>query len=173
MTRERIPKTLLNSRPPSCKRLPVLSWIAGLLLGAAAAVGTGSFSSLMMRGVEISAVSIPGLLLITSLPFLLTAIAVLFSQPWLLVSVIFLKGALFGYCACGITLIYGSAAWLARLLLMFSDLALLPLLMLLWLRCFGPDRRGRTGLLASAGFAAVLVGLLDFYVVSPFTASLF
>ena len=154
----------------TCKLLLGACWIAGLLLGMYAAVTSGNSFLLMMRG-DVSTVSIPGLL-ITFLPFLLTAIAVLMPHPGYLIPVILWKAFSFGYSACGLTIAYHSAAWLVRFLLMFNQLATVPLLMWLWLRkCDFPEFI-RPVELAVCGGVTALVGLLDYCLISPFAAVL-
>lgn len=67
---------------------------------------------------------------------------------------------------------YGSAGWLVRWLLMFSDILTLPLLCLFWLRAFSHERSQSLCFAAAVGVIAVFIGSLDYTVVSPFAAML-
>ena len=165
------PFGLRKFRQRSCKRIPIFCWILGLTAGMLVAAGAGDSFSLMMRGADFSAVSIPGLL-ITFLPFLLTAFAVYSSQPWILTLLILCKSFSFGYCTFGIMAVYNSASWLVRWLLMFSDCCSAAFLMWLWLRqCDSP---GKCFLkeIAACTAAGLLVAILDICAISPFAAML-
>lgn len=152
----------------TCKCVIWVCWIAGLLLGMAAAYGAGDVFSSLMRGWQNASVSIVGLS-VTSLPFLFTAIAVFLPAPLLLVPAVLFRAFLYGYCALGITLAYGDAAWLVRLLLMLSDTCSTALLMWLWLRCGDPKVGLRVEFLGCT-LAALGLKLLDFCAITPFTA---
>lgn len=156
----------------TCKLILPLLWSIGLMIGMLAAAGAGDSFFLMMRGADVSAVSIPGLLMITVLPFLLTAIAVSFSQPWLLAVLVFLKAFSYGFCAFGISRVFADADWLVRLLLMFTDGCGLPLLMWLWLRHNSISRKRFWSELTVCIAVSVCLGILDHYYVSPFLAVL-
>lgn len=166
------PSVLLNFWQRSCKLILAACWILGLIAGMLVAAGAGDSFSLMMRGVGFSAVSIPGLLLVTALPFLLTALAVFLSQPWMLLLLVFVKAFSFSFCASGIMAVYGSASWLVRFLLMFADGCTLPLLMWLWLRHGDLSGKQVSRDLAVCTAAALALGLLEICAVSPFAAML-
>lgn len=155
----------------TCKLLLGACWIAGLLFGMYAAVASGNSLLLMMRG-DVSTVSIPGLLII-SLPFLLTAVAVFLSHPGVLVPMVLWEAFGFGFCAYGFVISFGGAYWLAWLLLMFPRVAAVPLLMWLWLRCCEVPNRYRIGEIAACGAAVALVGVVDHCLIAPCAAVLF
>lgn len=166
-----VPCCLLNVWQRSCKLILSIIWIVGLLIGILTAAGAGDSFFYMMRGVIPSAVSIPGLLLISILPFLLTAFAFSLFRP-LLMLVVLMKAFTFGFCAFGIMTVFADAGWLLRLLLMFSAGCSLPLLMWLWLR---PESISRKRFLIETAVcivAAGCFGFLDYYYVSPFAAML-
>lgn len=146
-------------------------WFAGLLLGLRAAHLPGSaYTSLMLAAFE-SRVSIVGLAAVLLLPFLFSAFAVFISQPWLLLPIAFGKAVAFGCCVGGISVAFGSAGWLARWLLMFSDCCMLPVLCWFWLRCLSGGKMPAKDL-AVCVTAAVVIGSLDYGIVSPFLAKL-
>lgn len=154
----------------TCKLLSGVCWICGLLVGMYAAAGAGDLLLLTMRG-NCLAVSISGLL-ITLLPFLLTAIAVFLPHPGFLIPVILWKAFTYGFCAYGLAIVYHGAAWLVRILLMFSQTATVPLLMWLWLRKCNSSELFRSGELAACGAAVVVVGILDYCLISPLAVTL-
>ena len=157
-------------RSMTCKLMLCFCWIGGLLFGLFAAVNAGDSFFLTMRG-DVSTMSIPGLL-ITFLPFLLTAFAVFLPHPGYLVPVVLWEAFSYGFCGYGLSAAYHGAAWLIRCLLMFSQIASVTLLMWLWLRkCDSPDSFSPVTLVA-CGAAVALIGALDFCLVSPFAVML-
>ena len=168
---------LICSRDPqvlrirTCKCLIWICWLIGLLCGMCSAAGAGDIILLTMRG-DVSTVSIPGLLII-SLPFLLTAVAVFLSHPCVLVPLVLWEAFRFGFCAYGFVISFGGAYWLAWLLLMFPRVATVPLLMWLWLRSCDVPNRCRIGEIAACGAAVALVGVVDHCLIAPCAAVLF
>lgn len=154
------------------KYLLFLSWCIGLLLGVSAAANAGSNLPTMIRSATLCPVSIPGLLASTVFPFLCSAYAVSFSEPWLLLPISTLKAFSFSFCAFGVNLAFGSAGWLVRLLFLFSDACVIPLLFFYWLRHFDntpahPDKE-----LLGCIIAAIAIGAADYCLVSPFLVEL-
>lgn len=156
----------------ACIWLLALSWFLGLVLGGSFAVKSSLSLISLMRTVTEHGVSIVGLLGVTALPFLFTAVAVYFDQPWLLPVIAFCKAFLWSYTGCLIVRSFDTAGWLVRFLVLFTDSASLPLLFYLWLThlqrrminyCF------RFGV-CLACIAAVAV--VDYLMVSPFLALL-
>lgn len=143
-------------------------WCAGLFFGIYGYLTAGTPFLSWMRGVVPGSVSIVGLLGITVFPFLISALAVFFSTPWLLLLVCFCKAFLFSFVSLGIWQAFGSAGWLARLLWMFSDCIGIPLLYGFWLRHLSGDR-AVGGLETGCYLAAfVLLGSVDYRIISPF-----
>ena len=152
--------------------LLAFSWFLGLFLGAVFSVAAGEPIVSLMRTAVSSRVSFSGLLTAILLPFLLSALAVFISEPYLLFVIAFLKAFTFSYVGIGVMAAYGSAGWLIRLLLMFSDCCFLPLLMLYWIRLISGKRGSAIPVTVVTGFLAVAIGSFDFCVVSPFLATL-
>lgn len=127
-----------------------------------------SFAFLMCRALS-GRVSIVGLASVSVLPFLFSAFAVSLYLPRLFRVVAYCKALTFSYVALGIWAAYGSGAWLAHLLLMFSDICTIPLLWLYWLRhSEAPGRDGDGCYLITL----IFIGSLDYFIVSPFAAAL-
>lgn len=109
-------------------------WLAGLLLGLAASIYfSNAFGSWLPVLYQIYR-SAPLKLLLTFLPFLLSAFAVCLSRPGWLFLICGIKAVCFVVCSFVLCLCYGQAGWLARWLFMFSDACTLPLLFLYWMQ---------------------------------------
>lgn len=149
-----------------------LFWILGLFSGCVYHLNSGSATASLMCGALNGTVSIVSLLSVILLPFLLSALAVYFFKPAFLPVIAFFKACTMAFVATGLMSAYGSAGWLAQLMLMFSDLCTVPLLWLFWLRHLGNP--GRCSVTESCLFLAsvCLVCFLDFYLISPIPAVL-
>ena len=155
-----------------CRLLLAGSWCAGLLIGIAAANSAGTILAPMMRSAVMAPVSIVGLSAAALLPFLLSAYAVSISEPWLLLIISTFKAFGFSFCACAVSLTFGQSSWLVRFLFLFSDHCLAPVLYLYWLRHISGERNFSGWETVCFVAAAVLIGVIDFCLVSPFLATL-
>ena len=72
-----------------------LSFLIGLVSGILIFFAAGESFLSLMRSAFYSPVSIVGLLCVTALPFLFSAIAVFLSQPWLMFPICFGKASFF------------------------------------------------------------------------------
>ncbi len=147
------------------------AWITGLLFGVITSLSAGAHLASLMRMTAYSPVSIVGLLSAMLLPLLCSAFAVYISCPRLLSPIAFVKAFFYAYFCFGVFAGFGSAGGLIRLLLIFSDTAMLPVLWLYWLRSTGSPGQFlyRT---VPAIAAAVLIGSIDYSVISPFLAQI-
>ena len=149
-----------------------LFWISGILSGVAAFCFAGNPLLPMMRGILDGSVSIVGLLCVTVFPFLVSAFAVYICAPWLLFAVSFLKGFLFGFLSAAILVAFGSAGWLIRWFLMFSELVSLPLLYWFWVRNISGERGFSGAEVLVILSLLILIGSVDYCCISPFLAML-
>ncbi len=140
-------------------------WLAGLVFGVFCAESAPELVASMVRSAAGQTPYLWSILWSACFPFLLSAFAVQISES-LLLPVCFFKACAFGFCGHGVGLAFGSGAWLIRLLLLFSDLILIPLLFLFWLR--GPSKRA----LAICLTVAITVGALDRFLIAPFLVGL-
>lgn len=150
-----------------------LTWICGLLLGAILSVSVDKLLLSTMRGAMISNMSITGPVTVVLLPLLLSAYAVYFSQPAMLVSVVFIKAFLFAYTGAGILMLYPVSGWLLRWLLMFSDMMTMPMLWLIWL---SNSKGGFVSIfrrIAICVVFAMLIGCVDLFQIAPFLTRLY
>lgn len=153
--------------------LLALSWFAGVAFGTAAGCSSTEFSVPLIRESVQCDMSISGMLSTTLLPFLLSALAVSFSEPWLLLVISTFKAFSFSFCAWGVCLAFGQSSWLVLFLFLFSDFCLIPLLYLYWLRHIKGLNRIRRWELAAFLTAAITVGCIDYLYIAPFLVSLF
>lgn len=159
-------------RRNGCCFVLAFCWLAGLVCGILVCLSAGSSLSSWMRSTVFGSVSIVSLLFAAILPFLLSAFAVYISKPALLLVICFCKAFLFSFVSLGVYQAFGSAGWLIRLLLLFSDCMLIPLLFWYWHR----------HLMSKCSFCvwesvfvlalSVLIGSIDFSIISPFLVSL-
>lgn len=146
-----------------------LCWSVGLFCGILVFVSTGT---VLIPPETLCRVSVGNLIMANLLPFLFSVFAVYIHQPILILPIAFLKGSLFSFVSMGVMASFGSAGWLVRGLLMFSDLLLSGLLYFYWLRHISGLRRfsiARCGALAAA---AVLVGWVDYRWIAPILAGI-
>lgn len=109
-------------------------WLTGLLLGSAATIFFRFFVNPLLPVLMRIYCSVPIKLLFIFLPFLLSALAVYLSRPGWVFLLCGVKAVCFAIGSCILCLHYGQAGWLARWLLMFSDVCTLPLLFLYWMQ---------------------------------------
>lgn len=147
-------------------------WITGLFAGMYFGANAGDHYFLLMRTAVDTRVSIVGLIANACLPFLLSAYAVYLGKPRLILLVCFCKAVLFTSCGFAVLLSFGSAGWLTRLLLQFSDIVLIPLFCWFSIRHIQGNRTTLSKDSALCLFAAALVGSIDYCLVSPFLAML-
>lgn len=156
----------------TCVWILAFSWIVGMLFGILAASAASDILIPMMRGAVQSSVSIPGLLAATVLPFLFSAYAVSFSQPWAIPIISAVKAFSFGYCGYGVSLAFGQGSWLVRFLLLFSDCCLIPVLFHYWVRNISGEGDRRWQELPIYLCIALFVGCVDYCLIAPFLVSL-
>lgn len=167
---------LLHESPDSWRKgrtvFLALSFLAGLVSGILVFFVAGESILSLMRSALYCPVSIVGLLCVTALPFLFSAIAVFLSEPWLMGPISFGKAFFFSLLSLGTMAGFGSAGWLVRWLLMFSDLMGLPLLYLYWQRHVSGMQA--FSLMEAFVFASlfVLIGSIDYCLFSPLLAGL-
>lgn len=158
----------------SVKKTPVFClsfpWVAGLLLGMHFAFNASTSISSLMHTVAYCRVSIVGLLLVLFFPLVISVIAI--SVPFFLFPLSFIKALSYGFCFYSVMFAFGSAGWLFSMLLLFSDSCMSVLLNWLWCRHLFGKRHilGRDVLYCA--LAAVSIGLVDYFLVSPYLTDL-
>lgn len=152
--------------------LLALCWATGMLTGMTTAASAGEFLAPLMRQSVCCSASIPGLLAAVLLPFLLSAFAVYLHEPWLLLIISAFKAFSFGFCAFGVSLAFGQSSWLVRFLFLFSDLCLVPVLYVYWLRHIHTDAVSHRWELPGCLGMALLIGWIDYSFIAPFLVSI-
>lgn len=150
----------------------LLAWTAGLFLGVFLANYAHENYFLLMRMAAKSRVSIVGLLTSAMLPFLFVFYFAHIRNFWPITVICLMKGILFSFGAVAVASAFGSAGWLVRLLLQFTDICLIPIFSWLVLRSCVKDagRLQKDAVICSAMVA--LICSLDYCVVSPYLAML-
>lgn len=152
--------------------LLICCWICGLLLGIHYASQADDTYFLLMHTACASRVSITGLLAAVFLPFLFSAFAVYISHPELLLAICFLKAASFSCSSYGLMLVFENAGWLVRLLFQFSDYCMMPILLWFSARHIARQEKLLWQDLLICGLWMLIVGALDYCIVSPFLVGL-
>lgn len=148
------------------------SFLLGLVFGGCISCLTSDSFLTLMRAADFHCMSIVSLLSVLLLPYLFSAFAVYIHQSWLLIPISFLKAFFFAYLYVGLTLSFGSAGWLTRNLLMFSDIFTLPVLWWLWLNLDSGKNTSFPRIITASVSAASAVGCFDFLIVAPYAAQL-
>lgn len=153
------------------KALILILWVLGLLTGCILVKKAATSSFSQMRMLVNSHVSIFSVLLITFFPLVISAIALWFSKPWLLLPLAFTKAFLFGFVSSCVMVAFGNAAWLVRWFVLFTDSVMSVCYLWLWLKEGTSDNIN--GLLLTSIFASIVVCSLDYFAVSPYLCMLF
>lgn len=152
----------------SRKLLLALSWVSGLGFGGILFRYTGSDLVSLMPLAASGQPSITGLLISASLPFLFSAFAVYWNSLSMLYGICFLKALLIGYFSCGIFAAFGSAGWLVRCMLLFTDYFGAALLFHYCLRHIsGPRVVSGVEFVGYSGLFFLAAGM-DYSCISPF-----
>lgn len=147
-------------------------WCFGLVCGILTYFSADTVFSSLMRRTLTGSVSIVSLLGVPILPFLFSAFAVFISEPRLLVLVSFGKAFLFSFVSLGVIQAFGSAGWLIRWLLMFSNCMSVPVLYWFWQRHISAVRPVKIMDLVCFLCIGLLIGSIDYCMISPFLARL-
>ena len=147
-------------------------WFLGLESGRLYAAQTSNTYLLLMRVAAMTRPSIIGLAVSVLLPFLITIGSVYFARPSIIYILAFLWAELFGYSSACLQLMFGSAGWLIRFLLLFTQCFTAPLLCWLMIRYIGGIKPSflRDSLIAVS--IALTIGTIDYFIISPFLTAL-
>lgn len=142
-------------------------WLSGLLIGTGWTYSVTCKQSSVILSVLNLCLATPLKYLLVVLPFLISAIAVIYSRPKLMFFICGIKAACL---AAGCTLLcysFGQAGWLAYWLFMFCDVSSLPFLYCYWIRSLYSDRNSirRDYLFLMPVLALIIV---DYRIVSPY-----
>ena len=147
-------------------------WSSGLVSGIFFFKKVSSVFLSLMRGAFLESVSIVGLLTSLYLPFLIAAFFAFIMQPQLMLILCFCKAFIFSCCGYAAISAFGTAGWLVRILLQFSDCCIIPFFFWFCLRNVSGScvRMKRDVLFCSLVTLSVVA--FDFCVISPFLVKL-
>lgn len=145
--------------------LLITSWIAGSVLALFVSKQT-SFS--LMYPLRVERVSIVGMIVSLIFPITLSYILLNRCCFYTIIPVIALKAFFYMYCFYAITCSFGTAGWLVRILLLFSDTFSVIFLLIYCYRFAAGNRNDMLRLYQIMLLFLILVGSLDYYVISPF-----
>lgn len=162
-----------NPRQISLYRLLVcVVWLTGVLIGCYLSCQVPYESLLMMRMLDVEHVSIVGILLVQLFPLFISALLLRFFSYYWILPVVWIEAILYGCCGDILSLAFGDAAWLACGLILFSSILSAPIYLWYWLHV-PACRKGSGGrVLYSAAAVLALVGMIDYFAVSPFWEAL-
>lgn len=147
-------------------------WVLGILFGMHfVSFVSEPFSSLIRTGVY-SRVTTAGLLTVLLLPLFASAITVYFFIPYLQYFICFLKAFCFGCCLYCSVHTFAAAGWLIMSLMMFSDSCMLVPLLWFWCRHITGNRQSLKRDVYYCLTAAVLIGFVDYFIISPYLVGL-
>lgn len=146
----------------------VCCWINGVVFGVFCYRASSPEVASLMHRTAVCSASIVGLLNAALIPFLLSALFVIFSMPLMIPGLCFVKAFLSSYVSMGILKSIPSGGWLLRYFLLFSDCVTLPLLLWYWLwSASAPKKRSWFFVTGIIFFALVLVTILDYRIIAP------
>ena len=149
--------------------LIILSWVLGLL---SSVVVLSQYSFSLMCPLNFDRVSIVAMIVSLVFPIVLSYILLNRCNIYLVLPVIYLKSFLYMSCYFAITLTFGSAGWLVRTLVLFSDSVSVLLLLILCYRYITKNKVALYRFFRIAILILFLIGSLDYYIISPFIMTL-
>lgn len=151
----------------------LIFWVLGSALGFLFGMAGNTDYSTVIRNAVLQPQSLSGILVVALLPFLIGTLAVSCSEFWVLPVLGGIKAFAFSFIACIVSVTFGQSSWLIYVLLLFSDMLLVPVFCVFCLRYIS----GNQALLRREWciwfLVAILVGCLDYCFISPFLVSLF
>jgi len=154
------------------RHLLIFLWLAGLGSGLFFSFLAGSVFDSISDIILDSSMAFPAFVSSQLLPLLLSTVLLYASKPVFLFPLVFLKGFSFSFVSFLILSTLGASGWLVRVLLMFSDLLLIPVLWWFWLNSFSDNKRLGMQCVIITVCAVFSVCFFDFTVIAPFLVSL-
>ena len=165
-------KAFLRSDLFAAVRRLCAAWLPGLLIGCTVGVSTGAAFAPYLRAAYITRVSFVGSLFALLIPLLLSVVMERCFNYSFVLPVAFVKAFLFSVSVTACILASGSAGWLICRLLLFSDFLSILVLLWFWFRTLHKKQISKQELLMAC-ICILFVGMLDYFVISPYLVSLF
>ncbi len=142
-------------------------WLAGLLIGILLSSQMDRSIFTALRPILSERTSIIYHFAIVALPFLFAAYCIAIHKSKLLFFICFLKAVHFSFCGHLLYHAYGSAGWLVRFLLQFTEIFTMPILFAYCLRNIscGYDSAQRDLLICL--ILVAFMSCIDYFVISP------
>ena len=150
-------------------RFVIFFWICGMLSGMLCAVCAAKNSTMLT--VSICRLSIICHLLILCVPLVISYVLLRFSMFNSVLLYIFCRSFRFFYCKFSFRLGYEAAGWLLSELIFFADNILSCVLLVFWFTRM-PGRGQRNHITLAYIIILLLVGIIDYYTISPLVESL-
>ena len=166
------------SRARSCRKgnihilLISVNWITGFLFGCYLGSQLTDTGVSVMHNVVSCPLSFFSLYFVLFFPFVVSAVFIKLSQPLLSLLVTFAKALFVGYCSCGILIVFSSAGWLIRSLVLFSDSLIIILLLWFWIRNIAGDGNKFKSDIILCAVLSFAISCIDYFAVSPFLEAL-
>ena len=156
----------------ACKLYLAFSFLFGFAVGVLLSGTVGPSGILLMRRLCTTPVSIVRLLIVRSLPFLITALVLYKFSSRLFLPLAFGKAFLYGYTLRLIYLAFPGAGWFVWLMLLFSDTIATLALYSIWLQNLSAPTGDRFRRFIWYLGAVLVISVFDYCVLSPYLAML-
>ena len=150
----------------SIKVLVIISWIVGFVFGLSFGYITPSTTVSLMCNALCKRVSIVGRILSLFLPFFLSFLFIR-KYVFLIIPVVALKAYSLGFCLYCVCSAFGTAGWLIAAICLFTDISCAALFLWFNLSDLQVSQKVITCRLTCCLIAVLLLGLLDYRVISP------
>ena len=148
-------------------------WLMGLLAGALIALRLSDSGLIVVRLMAATKASVFGVLCTSLIPFLFVAMISRFAGRIGLQAYLFLNSTVLGLTICYCARCFGTAAWLLVPLLFITEIFCSYCLLLLSFRLFTSRLEISKSVFFQYSGLSVMLGMINYFVLSPFTASLF
>ena len=166
-----LPSSSFHSRKdPSV--LLAFGWILGSVIGLLLAVNCDPSVIYGIRGILAGEFSVWRMIFVIISPLVISFLAISHFSIWLLIPIAFVKGMAYAFVSALVFIAWGSAGWLIRLLLIFSDTVSAPVLLYFWLSSCRSGSKDLGLRFIPAASWIILACAIDYRYVSPLLAVL-
>lgn len=152
--------------------LPASLWVTGLCIGVILAVSHADNSKALLDSILSETPSSILMLAKTALPIVCCGFAIGCSAFALVYPLVLLEATSFGFCAILLFEVFGSGAWLIRLLCLFSSSISCVLMWWLLFRHSKSKAQSFSKDIRLACALSFLITIVDFFIITPFLADL-
>lgn len=149
-----------------------LPWISGLLFGFLHFKGIPDSILSQLRSLFLFRISAPGAFLCYFLPISIALILIRARCYRILGCFLFLKATVFSFCRCCLSAAFGQGSWIVTAFFLAPGNIATFIFLLFLLVCFAARERIRF-FFRIAVVVLLFVSLFDYYLISPFSLSIF